>query len=766
MKTHYSFILLIVMLSCTMTVSPNPVIAQNQQTEPAEELRIQREIATEVEEDSLATYNMLDDLIIEAVRPVIVSDGAKTTYSVDEDPSSQGQTLIDVLRRVPGVTVDGQDNITIQGKSDFKIMVNGREEPMFSQNAKEIFKSMPANAVAKIEVITDPGAKFDAEGTAGILNLVTERRQQKNGYNGSLTASLSNSDYSAGGFLTGRLNKVTAQLNLNYSGNEGLNRFQRNNTETKYLTTGQTMTESMKQKADFSFFTGGYKLSWEPDAHNLFTSSFNFTLINANLKDAYMRNSLYDSDGSVLWETRQSVNADVRRHSYDFDFGYQHDFDDTGHLIVASYAFNFGDNKIDYTRRYDLTEGILLPPTLTDINSTLSRQHTVQIDYTNPFRSERHKLEAGVKGIFRHNSAFGSEKIANNIDSDWVDNPEAKSNIIQFQDILAAYATYSFTYNAWNAKAGLRYENTRMGIRFHDSPSNNFQTHLNDIVPNASVTYAFSPATNLRLAYSMRISRPTIEQVNPFEQILGYSGTKGNPDLTSERLNKFSLTYTSFGRVLGGSIGIDYSHTANAIEEITNNDGLYSIRTYQNSGDRQEVGFRGFLNWNIIRNMNLSLNGDLVWRDLKAPAYGYYRSGWGGNIAGNWGWRLENVANFGAFGGWGSRTLNLQGYWGSWYYYGISIGHDFLKDKSLNISMNAMSFIKPIHTFKSLTENHDVRITGHYRSNNLRIGLSLSWRFGTLQDRVKSTVAEIGLDDGTKSPGGNQGHGNGGGIGI
>lgn len=717
--------------------------------------------AAEAATDSLPTYEMLDDVVIEAVRPLIKSDGATTTYSVEEDTSAKGQALIDVLRRVPGLTVDGEGNVKLQGKSDFKIMVNGREEPMFSQNAKEIFKAMPASAVSKIEVITEPGAKYDAEGTAGILNLVTEHSRKADGYNGSLSAAASSSDYNASGFIIGKINKVTAQVNLTYSGNDGLERTMRDERVTDYLKTGEQMTENSKRKQRFNFMQGGYKLSWEPNERNLVTSSFNFTHVNAGLVNSFQKNSLRSAEGVLLWETGQMINAGVHNTSFDFDLSYQHSFDDLGHLIVASYAFNFGDNTLDYKRDYEYQDRVSQPWRRKALNNNLSRQHTVQVDYTNPFRSEHHKLEAGLKGIFRHNSAWSYEKVAETLNSGWFDDPSQSTDLMQFQDILAAYGSYSYTSDKWNARAGVRYEHTRMGIHFHDGTQPNFQKHLDDVVPNASVTYNLAPARNVRLAYSMRISRPTIEQVNPFEQTLGYNGQRGNPDLTSERLNTVSLTYTSFGRLFGGSIGVDFTDDANAIEQVTIVDGLQTTATYNNSGTRRTVGFRGFLNYNIIRNMTLSLNGDLEWKNMKAPAMGYHNSGWGGNIGANWSWRLDDIATFGAFGGWGSRNLSLEGYWGSWNYFGASVSRDFLKDKSLNIGLNAMNFIKPVHTFKSFTETDDIRMMAKYRSNNWRVGVSLTWRFGTTQQQVKSTVANLDSDDQSSGSGNNRGQGNG-----
>lgn len=143
--------------------------------------------------------------MVVADKPLVQSDGTKLSYNMEEDPSARGNTLLDALRKVPMVSIDGEDKIRINGQSNFKIYVNGKEDPSLSANYDKIFKAMPADAVVKVEVITEPGAKYDAEGTAGILNLITVSKNTTDGYSGSLSASMSKS--ASGGSFYGRMKK-------------------------------------------------------------------------------------------------------------------------------------------------------------------------------------------------------------------------------------------------------------------------------------------------------------------------------------------------------------------------------------------------------------------------------------------------------------------------------------------------------------------------------------------------------------------------------
>ena len=147
-----------------------------------------------------AMYEDLDEFVVTAEKPIIKSDGAKLTYDVEEDITSKGTTALDMLRKVPMVSVDGQDNIRINGQENFKIYVNGKEDAFLSANYQKVLKAMPAESISKVEVITDPDAKYDAEGTAGILNLITERSRKDEGYSGSLTANFSRLNAGASAF--------------------------------------------------------------------------------------------------------------------------------------------------------------------------------------------------------------------------------------------------------------------------------------------------------------------------------------------------------------------------------------------------------------------------------------------------------------------------------------------------------------------------------------------------------------------------------------
>lgn len=212
-------------------------------------------------------YDMLEEVVITADKPMITAQDGKINYNIDEDPSAAGATMMEMLRKVPLVTVDGNDNIKVNGQSDFKIMINGKEEPSLSANAKMIFKAMPASAATKIEVITEPGAKYDAEGCSAILNIVTERSQKQEGYNANISLDFSKQVESISGFGRMKYGKFIGSVNASYAHSLFPQKSEAT-ASTIFFDNDKATHKSLsftKQSQKFNFINAGFNLSYEPD---------------------------------------------------------------------------------------------------------------------------------------------------------------------------------------------------------------------------------------------------------------------------------------------------------------------------------------------------------------------------------------------------------------------------------------------------------------------------------------------------------------------
>lgn len=704
-------------------------------------------------------YYNLDDVVITADKPIVQSDGAKLTYNLEEDPASKGNTILDALRKVPMVTVDGDNNIRINGQDNFKIYVNGKEDPSLTANYKNIFRAMPAESVAKIEVITEPGAKYDAEGTAGILNLVTITKNNTDGYSGSLSASLSK--VTSGGSAYGRMRKGKLSMSANVDYANGSLFPQKNNnymTIENFNSKEARYQESlMHQEVKFNYIGGGLNFSYDLSTKDLLTANGNVYTVNGKLPDCFVKTSFYDTERMLSSFLLRDGDAQLNDTGVTAGASWQHDWDDKGQKTILSYLYNHGANSlwVDLLLKEQSGNAFYSPFERQD-SKEFSNEHTVQLDYINPF-TESHTLEAGAKAVIRRNDASAFIYYGHDA-KDATEDLQQRSDLQQKQDVYAAYAVYTGKFDKLTATAGLRYEHTRMGIDFKWGEQNDFIHHMNDLVPNAALTYSFSMASNIRAAYQMRISRPSVNQINPYQRIIipGMAET-GNPDLSSEKANKVSLMYTNFATTVGGNIGVEYSAIDNAIAryEYSKGDVVYS--SYANIGHNRSLSFFGFLNWSIIPRMQLSVNARLTRDMFSSRQPDYSNAGWSLNYGANWNYAIPTGVKFNAYIGQTTRNYNLQGYSNGWYYYGLSVSKSFLKEEALTLTLNTNNFLQSHMTYKNVSATNESRTSSRFTNNNWNVGFSLTWNFGKLNSDVKKTAASINNDDTSTVSGKSQG---------
>lgn len=708
-----------------------------------------------------ADQAMLGEVVVTGQRKLVESDGATLTYNVDEDPASTTSSVIEMLRKVPMVSVDAEDNIKVKGQSNFKIYLNGKEDPMLSGDPKTILKSMPAASIKKIEVITEPGAKYDAEGTAGILNIVTVGKQSLEGYmaNIQIWHNISNSGIS--GYGRTKVRNVTASLRANYNDSRIYRPRHTYSSETYdnlLSETDRTQRERSVSTSRWNYVGANFSLSWEPDTLNLFTASADFGH-NLTWNDTRNVFSMTFADGSPRWNYIRDWSGHGSYMGVTANASYQHTFRRQGHFLVVSYLFsnNTNDNTSEQHRHSFEGTGLTLPWIWGKNNvDNLTDRHVIQIDYTNPF-SQKHTLEAGAKAQLQRSqgNAFPLYGMTYE-DMRQADDEHVKME--QYQDILALYASYSGTFGKFSGRAGLRWEYTHTGIDYRIAPKgySDFTTVLNDLVPNASMTWRFTSAANLRLAYQMRISRPGIWQLNPYRNEMTTNRVNyGNPDLESAKSNQVSLTYSNYGGKIGGNVGVSYAYTKNSVENYTflGSDGRF-YSTYANIGRYQWVNLNGYIQWTIITDMQFSLYGGLNYEDYRAdsPELSTAKAGWSGHFNASFDYTLPCKLRLSAFGGAGTKWIMLQSEGSGWSYYGLQISRSFLKNDALTINAYIQNFIKPRRISTSYTEAPGMRSSSYYDFSSIHFGLGLSFRFGSLQSDVKRTNASIESDSGQQGP--------------
>lgn len=688
----------------------------------------------------------LEEVVVTGKRPIIETSGDKVAYNMDEDPSSQTSSVLEMLRKVPMVSVDGKDNIYINGQQNFKIYLNGKEDPMLSQNASMVLKNLPASSIVKVEVILEPGAKYDAEGVAGILNIITTGKKSAEGYLATLTAGISNRHANVGAYARTKINKVTASVDVGYSNTAIAAGVESDAEIDRYVTqpdgaeslTAQTMTQKQKNQ----FISGTLQLSWEPDTLNLFTLSANtFAVWGRNWFDTRSEFFPVASRPEVLWSNCQGMTTDWTWSSLTVNAGYQHNFDMKGHNMVLSYQYVHGWDSQELWQSYSEQVGTDYPD-IYDYQNSPTNEHTVQLDYTNPLSSVL-LLETGAKGIFRRNSSDGYTLTG----TSWDDLHNTSDNTVklsQYQDVAAVYGSLTARYKGWTVKGGLRYEFTHMGVDFHTPGYDNYSSYLNDWVPNGSVGYTIAPAQTLHASYQMRIRRPGVDELNPHRVvILPDMEQSGNPDLTSEVNHNVALQYSNFAGRVGWNLRASYSFSNNQIDQLYNQDGNTLLCTYVNSGSEKVAGLTAYVRYAPSQKFSFSVNGQANYLYYKFSGQNLKNHGWMYGLGGDVNYTLPWAIQANAYGGWQTRAVSLQGWRSGYYYYGLSLSRSFLKGDKLKVTVSTNNFATPTFTFKQYMNTGNSRVFMGVNAKAWSVGLSVSYTLGSMSTDVKRTSTSI-----------------------
>lgn len=719
--------------------------------------------------------NELEGVEIVMQKPLVKADIDKIEYDIESDPDSKSNSIIEMLRKVPLVTVDGEDNITVNGSSSFKVYVNGRPNNMMTKNPKDVLKSMPANSIKKIEVITDPGPKYDAEGVGGILNIVTIG----SGFEGyTLTLGGNVSNRGAGGSLFGTIKSgkltVSARYNYNYDGNRtGYSESSRTVTEENISPDASNMVSSSESKSHGDFLSGSIEASYEIDSLRLITMSLGLWGGGNKGNSISEMTGTSPMDGHTLYGYSAMGRNNSSWKSIDGGIDYQRLFKVKDRMLTLSYKINTNPDTNDYYTDYDEISAdngwenyiSRLENQYSD-NSERTTEQTFQADYTTPI-GKMHTIEGGMKYIIRNNSAENDRYIKPAEDGgEYTYDTEQSSHYKHENDIIAAYLGYKIKVKKWSGRLGARYEHTIQDVKYLLGQGDDFRKHFNDLVPSATIGYKLTDMSNLKLGYSMRIYRPGIWYLNPYLNNTDPSNiSQGNSNLESEKSHSFNIGYSNFTSKLSLNLSMRYSFTNNSIERLTTmvndnsiaglqnptgKDVLYS--TYENIGKTRSAALSAYVNWNATNSTRIYANMNGQWqyfsdgKDLSNRGWNMYLSG-GLQQSLPKDWRISlNVFTM-------TPGITLQGRGTSYTSYGININKSFLK-KRLTISAFASNFLKKYMEYKNTMSSADFIQKSVSKYDNQRFGISVNYRLGELKASVKKAARSISNDD-VKGGGGN-----------
>jgi ferric enterobactin receptor len=688
----------------------------------------------------------LEQVEVVAEKRLIESRIDRLIYNAEIDASNQGGTASDVLRKVPGVNVDLDGNVSLRGSSQIQVLINDKPSSIMASSVAEAMRMIPADNIEKVEVITSPSARYDAEGTAGIINIITKKKRIE-GLSGSVFSTAGNRQSALGSNMTFRVGDFGINANVGgfYFGAPGdfeLETRYKNGEEIRLQQSGDNRLRG----------GGGYgQVGFDYDFNSKNNLNANVRLnrnrfVTSNTLD--FRTAIGNGDLIPVFTNEGLTTTD--RLGMDWNVSYVRKFAKDKQKLSFLFQYSPDNRDNNYERDQFLPDGQAFFREKSD-NFGINRETTVQLDYEHPI-TKTIQFETGAKAIVR------------DIGSDFFYFTDAfpfsgftfdalRSNGFTYgQDVAAGYGQISaFLKNKWGIKMGMRYEHTFID-GFYNEINEPIRNDYPNLLPSATVSYNFDNGTSARLSYNQRISRPGLFFLNPFVNAVDPQNiSQGNPALGAELSSNYEVGYNWFKGLHSLNLALYHRRTVDGIEtvrEVLGEDILFS--TYQNIGKRNISGLSLSGNYNNALKQIIGANVNFYYFDVSNQANPEQAfKGVAYDVSAFASIDVKNGYGIQFFGLLRGPTITFQGLQQSWYYYNMSAKKD-VKGKQGSISLGLDNFLTPRIGLESNFEdvNFVNRSLINFRAFGARV--SFNYRFGKMtfgQNRnrgVKNTDLKAG----------------------
>ena len=708
----------------------------------------------------------LDAVVVEGQRVLVEEKVDRTVYNAENDQTAKGGDATDVLKRVPMLSVDMDGNVSLRGNQNIKVLINNKPSTISASSVADALKQIPADQIKTVEVITSPSAKYDAEGSAGIINIITKKNTLQgvtmnidgsSGYRGTNlglngTYRKGKMGFSLGGFgragynITGKFDNSQITTSTDAAGVF---------TETALIQTATTRRQDL-----FGNLQAGW--DYDIDKSNSLTASVRYGSRNGN----NYQDHLFTETTSPLYTTTslKDVHTTDMSGTVDASLNYTHMFakPQREFSLLALYSRNNRTN--DFTNAILNESDLSLTSQLKNLNQSFNQEVTIQADYQTPI-GKTQMLEFGGKNIARKVSSDYKYLVDPAGTGDYVPVANATlSNIFHYdQNIASGYLSYTYSMPAgYSLKAGTRYEYTTINASFATEKTPTVIPSYGVMVPSVNLSKKLKTGGTLKVAYNRRIQRPSIQFLNPNLQASNSSNaTIGNPSLGPEYTNNYELSYSTFIKSTTMNFSTFVRNTNNAIQSVkglldkvpTNPDTI--LTQYKNIGSENAYGGSVFLSINLSNKFSLNGGSDLYYAMLKNndpdPNFSATNQGWVvsyrlfGNYTLTKGWGLQ------FFSFYRGRQVQLQGVQGSFYVYSLSIKKDLLNKKG-SLGFGAEQFFTPAMRINSYTLSPIINQNSTNELHNMNFKVTFSYRIGKMSfdapRKRKKSVENDDLKDG------------------
>lgn len=679
----------------------------------------------------------------------------KKVFNVDQNIASTGGSASDVLTNIPSVEVDNEGQISLRGNSSVTVWINGKASGLSSENRGDILEQLPAENIERIEVITNPSARYSPEGTAGIINIIL-KRDRRGGYFGGLQTGINNNGgYNIGGNINYSSGTLEAFANINYRRNifkngGSMDRFSQAAGEDAGSVLHQNSAGEMDSNPVFSRIGATWHIT-ERD-HLSFSG---MGMFGEHVRETRI-DYLSEGTAGLIYNRQRNQKEDGNVRMLNFELGYKHDFSENSNLDFTfshnqwtSNAENTFDDLIQYAYNEE-KEGLYQLQN----NKIRNKAWELQLDYVNKW-DDNNRLEAGYKGTIRRENSPVSTYTGPHL-SDIVFDADLYNRFIYDQDIHALYFTYGGKLGKFSYQAGLRGEYTHIYTlpmswdvtKDIEVEGERFKKDYFKLFPSIFISYALPKNNEIQLNYTRRISRPWGGQLNSFRNITDATSISfGNPELDPEYSNAFELNYIKNWDVHTLSFSGYYRITDAVIQRISYmNDDNVMYSTYENVAQSQSAGMEIVAKNKLFRFLDLTSTMNLFY--YKLNGFDFIPEGAFSPVVGkgdeNFSWNARVIANMAlpaAFslqitGNYNARQVMAQGYRKANYSLDAGLRKSFA-DKKFSVSINARDILDS-RKWKSVTTGTGFRQSSDNWFGGRFLGLTLTYNFGNMRKNNNS----------------------------
>ncbi|EON76346.1 TonB-dependent receptor [Lunatimonas lonarensis] len=697
----------------------------------------------------------LEEVVVVGQRDLIEEKVDRTIYNAEHDRTLLGGDASDVLRRVPMLSVDMDGNVSMRGSSNILVLIDGKQSAIVASNVSDALKQIPAEEIKTVEVITSPSAKYDAEGTGGVINIVTKKSNlQGMSLNINSTAGWRASNLGLNASLkTGKMG-----FTLGGFGRAGYNILGSFANE-QWITHGDGNTLHVLQRAttQTNQLFGRYNFGWdyEIDTHNFLMASVGFGLRNRSSHQDGLLTDTYLGD-DLLASVLRDVEISNLSNNMDVSFNYTKTFEQKGKEFSASTLYsvnNLTDNFINslYLGTFDD-----IASRIRNNNLGRNEEFTLQLDYINPLGgSNGPLLEYGAKTILRRAESDFTYFRAEGPEGPYevIDDLALSNEFSYHQNVTAGYFTFMSNFlTDYTFKGGLRYEYTHINADFGNAESTADITSYGILVPSMNLSRKLENGNMIKMAYNRRVQRPFLNFLNPnINAANPQQISQGNPFLDPELTDNYEMSYSTY--LLGSSFNVTgyMRNTTGSIQPVrTVMDDDVIFTTFENIGGEKAYGLSLFTNVNVSNKFSLSGSVDSYFARLENgltdPMYAASNSGFVLSGRARASYQLENNWQLEAFGFARGRQVQLQGSAGSLAIYNLNINKQF-NDKKGSIGFGIENFLTREFTMRNELITPTILQQSTVGLQNMSFKINFNYRLGKLSTDSRKKQRGVTNDD-------------------